>query len=142
MLRTRGSWAAVLVTAAASCGALAGAAPAADAGPSARTVAVTLSEWKLVASATSVPSGRVTFRVANAGHLGHEFVVLRSERHHHALPTAGGRAKEAGRLGKLPRLQAGETRTLTLRLRPGKYVLLCNLLGHYRAGQYSALRVR
>jgi uncharacterized cupredoxin-like copper-binding protein len=142
MLRSRGSWAVIVATAAASCGALAGAAPAADAGPSARTIAVTLSEWKLVASAKSVPAGRVTFRVANAGHLGHEFVVLRSERHHHTLPTAAGRAKEVGRIGKLPQMRAGATRTLTLKLRPGKYVLLCNLLGHYKAGQYSALRAR
>ena len=36
----------------------------------------------------------------------------------------------------------GQTRTLTLKLTPGHYVLLCNLPAHYKAGQHADFTVR
>jgi uncharacterized cupredoxin-like copper-binding protein len=105
-------------------------------------VNVVLKEWKLIASARTVRAGRVTFQVANTGTLKHELVVLRSDAHHHTLPVRGGVAVERGLRGEVKPLAPGAKRTLTVRLRTGKYVLLCNLLGHYMAGQYAALRVR
>lgn len=105
-------------------------------------VSVTLSEWKLIPSVKSVPAGKIRFRVKNAGALEHELVVLRTDTHHHALPVKGGKAVETGALGGIEDMQPGETRSVTLRLKPGRYVLFCNLLGHYRAGQFAALRVR
>jgi uncharacterized cupredoxin-like copper-binding protein len=72
----------------------------------------------------------------------HEFLVLRSDRHHHNLKVKGGRAVETGRLGEIPLIPSGTSKRLTLRVPPGRYVMLCNLLGHYQAGQYAALRVR
>lgn len=91
---------------------------------------------------TTVPGGRVTFVVRNEGTMVHEFVVLRSDRPAGRLSVKGGRAVEAGRRGEIPRIASGGSKRLTLTLRPGKYVLLCNLMGHYQAGQFSALRVR
>lgn len=105
-------------------------------------VNVVLKEWKLVASTRTVRAGRVSFQVANMGTLKHELVVLRSDAHHHALPVRGGVAVELGRRGETRPLAPGASRTLTVTLRPGRYVLLCNLLGHYKAGQFAALRAR
>jgi uncharacterized cupredoxin-like copper-binding protein len=45
-------------------------------------------------------------------------------------------------LGEIPLIPSGASKRLTLRVSPGKYVLLCNLLGHYQAGQFAALRAR
>lgn len=105
-------------------------------------VGVVLSEWKVVPSSSSVPAGKVTFRVANRGTMEHEFVVLRTDRHHHVLPVKAAVAAETGRQGEISSIAPGKVRSLTLTLKPGKYVLICNLLGHYKAGQYAALRVR
>jgi len=105
-------------------------------------VDVVLSEWKLVPSAATLRAGKVTFQVRNDGAIEHEFVVLRTDRHHHVLPVKKAVAVETGNLGKIAKIVPGQVRSLTLSLKPGKYVLICNLLGHYKAGQYAALRVR
>lgn len=65
------------------------------------SVGVVLTEWKLVPSSSSVPAGKVTFRVAHRGTIAHEFVVLRTDRRPGALPVKGGRAVETGFKGEL-----------------------------------------
>ena len=123
-------------------GARRGGGPAADPSPAGSAMPVALDEWKLVPAQPSVRPGRIALIVRNDGEMEHELVVLRSVLHHHRLAVNGGRAVEKGRVAELPLIPSGTTRRLTLTVRPGKYVLLCNLLGHYQAGQYAALRVR
>lgn len=118
-----------------------GSAAGTSAGSSSATVRVVLKEWKLTTSAGKVAPGRVTFVVRNAGKMQHELVVLRTSRHHHSLKMRGSVADEKGSEGEIARIGPGKTRRLTVTLRRGSRVLLCNLPGHYRAGQYSALRV-
>lgn len=118
----------------------AGATPGRSQAPSA--VTVVLSEWKLIPSVASVPAGKVTFLARNDGAIEHEVVVLRTDRRPSALPVTGGKAVETGLKGEIARVLPGQEKRLTLSLKPGKYVLICNLLGHYKAGQYAALRVR
>jgi uncharacterized cupredoxin-like copper-binding protein len=105
-------------------------------------VRVVLKEWKLLTTARTVRAGKVTFEVVNDGTMKHELVVLRTDTHHHAIPMRGGVAVERGLRGEVKPFPQGTKRTLSVRLKRGKYVLLCNLLGHYMAGQYAALRVR
>jgi uncharacterized cupredoxin-like copper-binding protein len=45
-------------------------------------------------------------------------------------------------LGEAGDIKPGQTKKVTLTLKPGKYVLLCNLAGHYKAGQYAAFTVK
>ena len=118
------------------------AAPPADTATSGAVVAVVLDEWKLVPAQAAVRAGRVSFVVRNDGSMTHEFVVLRSDRRAGGLPVKGGKAVEAGRRGRISQIASGASKRLVLRLQPGRYVLLCNLLGHYQAGQFAALRVR
>ena len=115
------------------------AAPAAPKAPA--NVSVVLSEWKLVPSLASLKSGKVTFVVKNDGTLDHEFVVLRTDAHHHAIAVKKGQAVEAGLAGEIANIAPGQSRAITVSLKRGKYVVLCNLLGHYKAGQFAALRV-
>lgn len=112
------------------------AAPAAGA-----SVAIVVKEWSVAASAKSITAGKVTFVVRNAGKMKHEFVVVRSNAHHHLLPMSGKQAREAGVRGEIEPFGPGRTKRLTLTLAPGKYVLLCNMPGHYKKGQYLAFTV-
>jgi len=131
-----------LVAAVSSAGLIAITASAADSAASGTVVPVSLVEWKLLPGQVTVRSGRVSFVVRNSGTMAHEFLVLRSDRHHHSLKVTGGKAAEKGRIGEIPEIPSGTSKRITLKLLPGRYVMLCNLLGHYQAGQYAALRVR
>ena len=106
---------------------------------------------RLVTSVDTVPAGQVSIVAANLGTITHELVVL---------PLAGsagtrtvgtdGRVAEAGSLGEASAscaagegngIKAGSTGWVTLTLPAGRYELVCNLAGHYRAGMYAELDV-
>ena len=121
----------------------AAAAPSAQAPAGAPThdVAVSLKEFKVLPSSTTAAAGKVTFRVRNAGTVKHEFVVIKTNK-----PAGGllknGRADETGNIGEIPGLQPGQSKTLSLKMKPGHYVLLCNMPGHYMAGQHVDFSVK
>ena len=140
--RGRARAALALATAVSSAGLLAMAASAADTASSGSAVSVALVEWKLLPAQITVRAGRVTFVVRNDGTMDHEFLVLHSDRHHHSLKVKGGQAVETGRLGEIPKIPTGTSKRITLKVPRGKYIMLCNMLGHYQAGQYAALRAR
>lgn len=116
-------------------------APATDARTAAANVTVRLNEWKVIPSVVRVRAGKVTFVARNVGQLDHNLVVLRTKRAPAKLPIAGAGAKEVGRVGKTPVLRPRQTRRLSLRLKAGKYVLICNVAGHYQAGMFVGFRV-
>jgi uncharacterized cupredoxin-like copper-binding protein len=105
----------------------------------ASTVSVTESEMKISAKPTVVDAGKVTFVVRNAGTVEHEMVVIRGGT---ALKVKGFRVPETASVGEVGELKAGATKSVTLNLRPGKYLLICNILGHYMLGMHSVLTVR
>jgi uncharacterized cupredoxin-like copper-binding protein len=118
-----------------------------DATPRGTLVAVRLSDFKLSTKTAKVPSGYVTFRIRNVGPSTHEFVVDRTDVMADALPlranaiTVNEDSKELDAAGELADIRLGATRDLTLKLKPGHYVLYCNLEGHYRGGMYGTLEV-
>lgn len=107
----------------------------------ASTVKVVMKDRSFQSSTRTVPAGKVTFVVRNAGTMEHEFVVLRTDRHHHLLSVKGQQASEVGAKGRIVEFAPGQAKPLTLTLAPGKYVLLCNLPGHYKRGPFAALVV-
>ena len=115
-------------------------APALAAGPT--TVKVTLKEFKVLPAPKSVKAGKVTFQVTNAGMITHEMVVVKTNLAPAKLKKADGLADETNAVGEVPELAKGKTNSVTLDLKPGKYVLLCNVPGHFAAGQWSAFTVR
>lgn len=133
----------VLASAIAALGVGGGAIEAVAAGSTtgATKVKLTLVEFKLTPAVKRVAAGKVTFSARNAGKLTHELVVLRTKVLAGKLPTSGMAAKETGRVGKIAKIGPGSTKTLTLTLKPGHYALICNLPGHYRAGQFADLTV-
>lgn len=138
--RTRKNGAAALAAAVVSLAAGA-TAPAHVGTAAAPTVKVVLKEWKVVPSVAKARPGAVTLIVRNTGSIPHELVVLRTTRHHHSLPVHGGQAVETAVQARVEELAPGQTRRITVKLRRGKHVLICNLPGHYRAGQYANLIV-
>ena len=104
-------------------------------------VGVSLAEYTVTPAPTAAKAGKVTFTVRNAGQIGHEFVVLRT-----AKPAAGllkgAEADETGNVGEIGSIAPGQTKQLSLTLEPGHYALICNLAGHYAAGQHADLTVR
>lgn len=103
--------------------------------------AVTLSEFNVAPKPTQVANGRVTFNVSNAGRVEHEFVVLKTSKPASDL-LKNGRADETGNVGEIGSVKPGQTKALNLDLAAGHYALICNLPGHYAAGQYADLTVK
>lgn len=110
-------------------------APQAVTADQAATVSVLIKEWSFKASAPTVAAGKVTFVVRNAGKMPHEFLILRTDTPAKALKMRGLKAVETGAKGRIRAFAAGSVKRLTVNLAPGKYVLLCNMPGHYKAGQ-------
>jgi uncharacterized cupredoxin-like copper-binding protein len=116
-------------------------APAPAAAAPAHASAVTLSEFNVAPKPAAVASGAVTFNVSNAGKVEHEFVVLKTSKPASDLLKSG-RADEAGNVGEIGSVKPGQTKALKLELAAGHYALICNLPGHYAAGQYADLTVK
>ena len=105
------------------------------ASPAKTLVKVQLKEFKVLPSPLAAKRGVVSFAVRNTGKINHEFVILKTKVAASKLPVKSGKAVEAGRVGKVGALKPGASRALNLTLKAGRYVLLCNLPGHYQAGQ-------
>jgi uncharacterized cupredoxin-like copper-binding protein len=108
------------------------------------TVKASLGEYFIKLDNTSVPAGSVRFDVSNDGKIEHEFVVIKTNLAPSKLPLKGGEANEGvgPSPGEIPSVKAGKKKTLDVSLKPGKYVIICNLPGHYKAGQYTGLNVK
>jgi uncharacterized cupredoxin-like copper-binding protein len=104
-------------------------------------VNVTLTEFKIKPVPTTVAAGKVTFLVKNAGKVEHEFVVIKTKLAPGKLPVSGNEASEKGAVGEVGELAPGKSGRVTLNLKPGKYVFICNLPSHYKLGQYIGFRV-
>jgi uncharacterized cupredoxin-like copper-binding protein len=111
------------------------------------SVKATEVEFHIKLSAPSGKAGTVSFAVRNAGHLAHQFLVLKTKLAAGSLPVKGTTVNVA-KAGKLvggitgAGLAAGASKTVTLNLPAGHYVLFCNLPAHYKSGQYAAFTVK
>jgi uncharacterized cupredoxin-like copper-binding protein len=104
---------------------------------------VKLKEFKVLPATKVTKAGKVTFVVTNIGKLEHELVVMKTNVPPGKLPVnANGRVPEKGVVGEAGDIKPGQTKKVTLALKAGKYVLLCNLAGHYKAGQYAGFTVK
>jgi len=95
---------------------------------------------------TSAPAGRVTFQVANRSKSKvHEMLIVKTDQPAAALPYDA-REEEVEEdkiksLGEVSELQPGKSGSLTLDLKPGSYLLLCNQPGHMRHGMWARFEV-
>ncbi len=108
-------------------------------------VAVTLADFSIEPSPTSVPAGPVTFAVENVGPAEHEMVVIRSDLAPADIPVEDHEANEEAPgmtpIGEVEDVQAGESTELKLTLESGSYVLLCNIKKHFERGMVTEFEV-
>ena len=102
-------------------------------------VSVKLGEMFVRPDALQAKAGKVTFNVTNTGHLVHEMIVGRAPI---KGPLASGKMSEATSVGEVSELDPGKSGHVTLSLKPGNYVLFCNVAGHYASGQHVAFTVK
>ncbi len=129
--------------------------PAASGGT---TVTASLKEWEIKLSSTEFASGDMIFNFTNNGDKEHEFLVRQTDLAPDALPllTSGddkGRVDEesselteAGNPSEIAVIPPGTTGlSLRLNLKPGHYVVFCNLhvedLFHYTKGMHAEFTV-
>jgi len=108
-------------------------------------VKVTLLDNAIELDKPSVKAGKVTFHVTNApaNKMVHELVVIRTDLAEDKLPMKGNVVDEhkLKNLGEAHDMKPGRSRTLSLRLKPGHYVLICNQPQHYTQGMHTTLTV-
>ena len=97
---------------------------------------------------STVQAGSTLIEAPNDGSVEHELVVFKTNMNPAKLPTeASGDVDEekmdkvAEGAGEIPDVEAGETKSGTFDLTPGKYVMFCNLPGHYTQGMYGTITV-
>lgn len=98
-------------------------------------------------SSQTVAAGTVRFDVTNdSKSMVHEMVVSPVKDEKIPLPYSenGSKVDEdaAGHLGEVAELEPGQKGGLTLTLKPGKYILYCNIPGHYALGMWTLLTVK
>ena len=105
---------------------------------------VDLSDFKIVADHPSIAAGHVVIGIRNHASMLHELRVIKTDLAPDQLPVDGGtaKAKEDGKVGELLNIVSGASRKLVLELPPGKYVLICNITGHYQLGMRAGLEVK
>ena len=116
--------------------------PLASGGGTSASVTVIEKEFTIVPNVKSVKAGKVTFTMRNTGKVAHEMIVLKTNKAPGSLSGTGASASEKGSLGEISGIKPGKSGKLTLTLQPGKYVLLCNLPGHYKSGQFTGFLVK
>ncbi|HEY8758777.1 MAG TPA: sulfocyanin-like copper-binding protein [Candidatus Limnocylindria bacterium] len=108
------------------------------------TVNATLTEMKIVLDRTSLPAGPVTFVVKNNGTMEHELVVIQTDLAEDKLPPdveEPGKVDETGNVGETGEVKVGESKTFTITIPAGHYVIMCNEVGHYAAGMHLTFTV-
>ena len=95
----------------------------------------------------SVPAGKVTFEVKNdSKEVIHEMLVAPVANQDVVLPFNANENRvdeEAAKdLGEVSELDPGQSGALTLDLKPGTYVLYCNIPGHFMAGMWTTISVK
>ena len=95
----------------------------------------------------SVAHGNVKFNVTNlASNLVHEVILARIKDENQILPFDQSRSKvdveSVQTLGSVAEINPNKSASLTLDLAPGKYILYCNIAGHYMAGMWTVIEVK
>jgi uncharacterized cupredoxin-like copper-binding protein len=108
--------------------------------------AIYVSEWS-VGLPTSMVAGQVNFAITNIGTIQHELLVFKSELPPSTFPVdSKGDIIEDGPgitlVSRGDKIDPGKTQARTVDLtKPGAYLFVCNLPGHFKAGMFRAVTV-
>ena len=108
--------------------------------------AIYVSEWS-VGVPTSMLAGQVNFSITNIGTIQHELLVFKSDLPPAAYPLdKEGNIIEDGPgislLSDGDNIDPGKTQTRTVDLtKPGRYLFVCNIPGHFKSGMFRVVTV-
>ncbi|WP_341319568.1 plastocyanin/azurin family copper-binding protein [Paraburkholderia sp. IMGN_8] len=109
------------------------------------TIKATLLSNAIQLDMSRVKAGTVMFEVSNAPDSAqtHELVVLKTDLAADKLPVKNGKVPESQfkKMGEVEDMAPGKGKRMTLKLAPGRYVLICNKPGHYAMGMHTSLVV-
>lgn len=112
----------------------------------AATISAVEKDGTITLDKSSASSGEVTFEIDNQGQLAHQFVIIKTELDHAALPQESGAVdEEADGLTVIKAdddIAPGAQATLSADLDAGNYVLICNVPGHYGLGMHTPFTVQ
>jgi uncharacterized cupredoxin-like copper-binding protein len=136
----------VLIGSMVSCGSDSGGAVAATA---VSATNVTEHDFEITLNDTLFKSGDVSFTVHNAGPSVHEFVIVKTDLAADALPTKTEDGAEIvdedgegfTAVDEIEDIQVDADETMTANLSAGKYVVFCNIPGHYLSGMHTPFTV-
>jgi uncharacterized cupredoxin-like copper-binding protein len=91
-------------------------------------------------------ASKVAFTISNAGTIEHELIAFRSNLDPLAFPKVDGDVDEAGQgidqVTDGDDIAPGATQARVIDLtKPGKYVFMCNIPGHFLKGMYAVVTV-
>ncbi|HEX4841681.1 MAG TPA: cupredoxin domain-containing protein [bacterium] len=93
-------------------------------GPSAgAVVTVSEKEWTITFSPAALKAGTLKLTLKNEGSIEHNFII-----------------KEAN--VEVDSIQPGQSKQVTVTLKPGTYTVLCNIPGHAEAGMQTSIQVQ
>ena len=126
-----------------ACSSSSGTTPAA-----ANTIAVSEADFSITLAPATVTAGAVTFTSTNGGKVDHELVIFKTDLDPAKMPLkADGTVDEKG-AGvthidtEIEDLTAGASKSMTVTLAAGKYVVLCNVADHYGRAMRASLTVK
>jgi uncharacterized cupredoxin-like copper-binding protein len=101
----------------------------------------------ITAKPATVKAGNVTFKVKNSSKdTIHEMIVMYLANPKDPLPYIADENRvdedKSGDKGEVSELDPGASGTLTVDLKPGKYVLICNVPGHFATGMWTEFTVQ
>jgi len=109
------------------------------------TLAIDMGEFFYKPDAVEAKAGQVTIDASNIGSAPHELVLAKTNDAPDQLPTSSDGSVDEAALdvpGEVEEVEGGAEGTVSLDLQPGKYVMFCNLPGHYSGGMYGSLTVK
>ena len=109
------------------------------------TLAIDMGEFFYKPAAVEATAGQVTIDASNIGSAPHELVLAKTDDAPDQLPTSSDGSVDEESLdvpGEVEEVEGGAEGTVSLDLQPGKYVMFCNLPGHYSGGMYGSLTVK
>jgi uncharacterized cupredoxin-like copper-binding protein len=98
------------------------------AGPPAGSIKVTMTDFRFSPDQIAAKSGSTTFYIVNEGHSSHDFTILQAD-------------GSGGHVAQSELIQPGGSATLTVKLAPGQYPVICSQPGHAQAGMEARISV-
>ncbi len=110
---------------------------------------ITMSDDFFTPGDATAKAGTVTISTPNTGQLVHEMVLAKTQADPAKLPTTSDGSVDEAKLeaagqdaGEIADVSPGATKSGKFKLTPGRYVMFCNVPGHYAAGMYGTITVK